>query len=130
MAHSNQVREIVMSRKGIRLVPPYVGAGLVLMGSSRLAQEAREKTEAVIRAQEIERKRKALECKRSGLEAQMRILRMDMVAEELELERVTSRQKSREKQAEQEHDAADEIQIGDSEPKIDSARAKAAGDPN
>jgi circadian clock protein KaiC len=85
MAHSNQVREIVMSRKGIRLVQPYVGAGLVLMGSSRMAQEAREKTEAVIRAQEIERKRKALECKRSGLEAQMRILRMDMVAEELEL---------------------------------------------
>ena len=43
MAHSNQVREFVMSRKGIRLLPVYIGAGIVLTGSARLNQEAREK---------------------------------------------------------------------------------------
>ncbi len=29
MAHSNQVREFLMSREGIRLIPPYIGAGQV-----------------------------------------------------------------------------------------------------
>src|SRR5258708_37043239 len=51
MAHSNQVREFVMSKDGVRLLPVYVGTGKVLTGSARLAQEAREKPETLIRQQ-------------------------------------------------------------------------------
>ena len=61
MAHSNQIREFVMSREGIRLVPPYIGSGVVLTGSSRMAQEAKEKAEALVRSQEIEQRQEALE---------------------------------------------------------------------
>src|SRR5580692_9878084 len=49
MAHSNQVREFVMTNQGIQLIPVYVGAGTVLTGSARLSHEAREKAEEVAR---------------------------------------------------------------------------------
>ena len=42
MAHSNQIREFLMSHSGIELVDPYLGLGGVLTGSARVAQEARE----------------------------------------------------------------------------------------
>jgi circadian clock protein KaiC len=128
MAHSNQVREFVMSREGIRLVPPYIGSGVVLTGSSRMAQEAREKADALVRSQEIEQRQEALERKRSALEAQIKVLKMDFAAEELELERTIRQQQSREKQLEMERDAMNRIRTGASEQKMESAIAKTAGD--
>ena len=128
MAHSNQVREFVMSREGIRLVPPYIGSGVVLTGSSRMAQEAKEKAEALVRSQEIEQRQEALERKRSALEAQIKVMKMDFAAEELELERTIRQQQSREKQLEMERDAMNRIRTGASEQKMDSAIAKTAGD--
>ena len=59
MAHSNQVREFVMSQKGIRLLPVYIGVGTVLTGSARLNQEAREKADLLIRQQTVEEKMRA-----------------------------------------------------------------------
>lgn len=38
MAHSNQIREFVLTENGVRLVAPYLGLGTVLTGSARLAQ--------------------------------------------------------------------------------------------
>jgi circadian clock protein KaiC len=113
MQHSNQVREFVMSHDGIRLIPPYIGSGVVLTGSARIAQEAKEKAEALVRAQEIEKKQKALERKRSALEAQMKVLKMDFGAEELELERIIAEQRSREKQLLEEREAMNRLRRGD-----------------
>ncbi len=56
MAHSNQLREFRMGSDGIQLIPAYIGAGGVLTGSSRVAQEAKEKADALARQQEVERK--------------------------------------------------------------------------
>jgi len=128
MAHSNQVREFVMSHEGIRLVPPYVGSGLVLTGSSRLAQEAKEKAEALLRFQEIEQRQEALERKRSALDAQIKVLKMDFAAEELELERMIKQQQNREKQLDEERDAMNRIRSGAAERTVDSVFAKSAGD--
>jgi circadian clock protein KaiC len=128
LAHSNQVRELVMSPDGIRLVPPYIGQGLVLMGSARVAQEAKEKAEALVRAQEIEQKQETLELKRRALETQTEALRLDITAEASELERIIAHQKSRLKQAEIVRDAMKGIRAIDSERTIDSPMAKTAGD--
>jgi circadian clock protein KaiC len=128
MAHSNQVREFLMSSEGIRLIPPYIGSGLVLTGSSRAAQEAKEKADALLRAQEIERKQADLERKRTALEAQMKVMRAEFGAEELELERIISQQQTREKQLEVERDAMNRMRLGGSENSTDSELAKAAGD--
>ena len=42
MAHSNQIREFLLTPRGIDLLDVYVGPEGVLTGSMRLAQEARE----------------------------------------------------------------------------------------
>ena len=81
MAHSNQVREFLMTESGIRLVDVYVGPGGVLTGSARLAQEAAEAAEERARVEEIERKRKQLEGKRHAIEAQVAQLRAALEAE-------------------------------------------------
>ena len=43
MAHSNQIREFVLSSEGIKLREAYIGPEGVFTGSARLAQEAKEK---------------------------------------------------------------------------------------
>jgi circadian clock protein KaiC len=128
MPHSNQIREFVMSREGIRLVPPYIGSGVVLTGSSRVAQEAKEKADALVRSQEIEQRQEALERKRSALDAQIKVLKMDFAAEELELERIIKLQQTRETQLELERDPMNRIRTGPPEQTMDSAMAKGAGD--
>ena len=42
MAHSNQVREFRLTDQGVQLSDVYIGAGQVLTGAARAAQEARE----------------------------------------------------------------------------------------
>lgn len=128
MAHSNQIREFVLSREGIRLVPPYIGSGVVLTGSSRVAQEAKEMAEALERSQEIEQRQEALERKRSALDAQIKILKMDFAAEELELERIIRLEQSRETRLELERDLMNRIRTGTPEQTADTAMAKGAGD--
>src|SRR6266853_6014507 len=45
MAHSNQLREFLMTKNGVELREAYLGAAGVLTGSARVAQEAREREE-------------------------------------------------------------------------------------
>jgi len=75
MAHSNQIREFVMSRHGIRLIEPYLGAEGVLTGSARLAQEAREKEAADEQRLAVARKERFIAQKRLELDAQIEALR-------------------------------------------------------
>src|SRR5262249_51715989 len=42
MAHSNQIREFLLTSHGVELIDAYVGAGTVLTGSARLTREAEE----------------------------------------------------------------------------------------
>jgi len=95
MAHSNQIREFVLTRRGVRLLPAYVGAGTVFTGSARLVQEAREKSEVLREQQEMEDKRKQLATKRKILESQIAALHSELAAGQAELLRVTQHQKDR-----------------------------------
>jgi len=72
MAHSNQVREFVLSDKGLRLVDVYTGGGVVLTGSARLAQEARERAEEALHQQELEAQRAAASARITALKVEMR----------------------------------------------------------
>ncbi len=96
MAHSNQVREFIMSADGIKLRAAYLGPEGVLTGSARLAQEAEDKVALVAREQEIERRSRELERRRQEIAAQIEILRAQLLSEELEaalleLERATGK---------------------------------------
>ena len=96
MAHSNQVREFVMSKDGIRLLQVYVGSGTVLTGSARLSQQARERAESVLRQQTKEEQRRVLDGKRKALEAQIAAMRSELTQEEARVALVTQQEEQRE----------------------------------
>jgi circadian clock protein KaiC len=98
MAHSNQVREFVMTNQGIRLIPAYIGAGGVLTGSSRLSQEARERAEAVGRIQENRRRQDELNRKRTALQAQISSLQAEVAAVQQESDLGVLENKERERE--------------------------------
>jgi len=99
MAHSNQLREFVITTKGIKLIPPYIGPGGVLTGTSRINQEAKEKFAALQRDFEISRKQREVSRKRRALEAQAASLRAELVAVDREAADLTRESKKREQQA-------------------------------
>jgi circadian clock protein KaiC len=102
MAHSNQVREFLMTRTGIRLREAYIGPDGVLTGSARLAQEAKEDAARLQRMQEVARKRRALERKRQEIGAQIELLRSQLASEEEELAAFNDESRQREDRAAQE----------------------------
>ena len=85
MAHSNQMREFIITDKGIDLIDAYVGPGGVLTGAARLQQKTREKAAARALEADLERRRGALERKRQAMEAQVAALKAAVDAEEEEL---------------------------------------------
>jgi circadian clock protein KaiC len=96
MAHSNQVREFVMSSDGISLRDAYVGPEGVLTGSARLAQEAKDKAAILVRAQEMEQRTRELDRKRREIAAQIEILQAQLASEEAEVSLLNSEGTARE----------------------------------
>jgi len=81
MAHSNQVREFILSDEGIDLVDVYVGVDGVLTGSARVAQETHELAAAEVRKQDHEAKLLVLAGKRKAIEAQIAALQIEVETE-------------------------------------------------
>lgn len=105
MAHSNQLREFVITGHGIRLAPVYVGPGGVLTGSSRVSQESRERADVVEQQQDAERKLQEAERRRLTLQAQLVALQAELdVIEKQELT-FAREDKEREKQRGLSHNA-------------------------
>jgi circadian clock protein KaiC len=94
MAHSNQIREFLLTDHGFELKDVYIGPEGVLTGSLRLAQEAREQAAALTRQHEIEWRQRELERKRQALETQIVALRGQFEAEEDELKFLTAQEQT------------------------------------
>jgi circadian clock protein KaiC len=88
MAHSNQIREFLISNRGIDLVDAYIGPSGVLTGAARVAQTAREKAEALASQQEAGRRQRELKRKRTLLEQQIAGLRSEHEASADELRQI------------------------------------------
>jgi len=88
MAHSNQIREFVMSHNGIELIDVYKGEGTVLTGSARIAQEARERAEATAAKQEVQAQRCVIEREQAIAEAEIEALRATVKARGEDLKRL------------------------------------------
>ena len=97
MKHSNQVREFVITDKGLDLVDVYMGSDGILTGSAREAQQMLESTGEVMRTYalnrkdiQIERKRKVLEAKIASLQEEFESVQDELnksyVEEELKKE--------------------------------------------
>ncbi len=88
MAHSNQVREFVMSKDGIRLLEPYLGSGQALTGTARRAEEARLRQAETRRRQEVEKAKLDIEDRQRKVRAEIEALHAQLEADTAELRRV------------------------------------------
>ncbi len=95
MSHSSQVREFVLSSRGLDLVDIYTGAGKVLAGTARLAQKAQERAQAQMRQQDFARLRREAERKRRATEAQIAVLQAQLEADLEELNQNLAQEASR-----------------------------------
>jgi circadian clock protein KaiC len=100
MAHSNQLREFILSDQGIQLLDVYKGKEGVLFGSARIAQESIEMDEQLDRNEEIERKKRELESKRKMMENGISVLKGQYAREEDEMKILIGQDISREKASE------------------------------
>ena len=95
MAHSNQIREFLLSDRGIDIVDVYLGPGGVLTGSARVAHEAQEKAEDLAHQQGTARRKQELERKRRSLAMQMDSLNAEIAAAAAELKTIDSQENKR-----------------------------------
>jgi circadian clock protein KaiC len=86
-AHSNQVREFVLTHDGPELVDVFVGERGVLTGSARKEQQARDADARRLHLEEGRRRQEHLEHRSQAIEAQIADLRAQLAAEAADLER-------------------------------------------
>jgi circadian clock protein KaiC len=82
MAHSNQIREFLISSEGVSLVPVYMGPNGVLTGSARAAAEAVETGVGLGAEQESSQLSEAMELRRKAVETHVASLWADLEADE------------------------------------------------
>ncbi len=86
MAHSNQIREFLITDDGLQLVDAYIGPGGVLTGTSRINQEAVETAEEQLRQQKLERLRRDLKRRENAMESRMQEIKDAFQSEKEEIE--------------------------------------------
>jgi circadian clock protein KaiC len=97
MAHSNQIREFLITSKGVDIIDVYTGPAGVLTGSARLSQEVKDKQEEDLHREEMEKVQRDLERKRKLMEAQVTALQAEYAAQEEEVKQLINQEKRREK---------------------------------
>ncbi len=95
MGHSNQVREFLISERGLDLLDVYLGSGGVLTGSARVQQEARDRAQQLAAAHEAERRRRLLERQRQTLAGQIAVLESELTEAEADLQSLESQEAGR-----------------------------------
>jgi circadian clock protein KaiC len=81
MAHSNQIREFLLSNRGIDLLDVPVSSGELLMGSARVAMERQRMEEERQGRVDLDRKKRLLELKRRETAAKVASIETGFVAE-------------------------------------------------
>lgn len=95
LAHSNQIREFLLTDSGIQLRDVYLGEGGMVTGSARLASEARQASALIAEEQEMQRRKLAIERKRKVLEAQITLLQLELDTETEDLEQLSAQRRTR-----------------------------------
>lgn len=94
-AHSNQVREFLLTDHGIELKDVYVGAQGVLTGSARLSQQAAERAAEAQAAADRDRRRRELRRSISEHELRLTAVQEELEADREEIERIDRAERQR-----------------------------------
>ncbi len=98
MKHSNQVREFIITDKGLSLVDVYLGDDGVLIGSAREQQQLQDAGSELYRKQEQLRKDKAIARKEKILESEIAALRAEFETAKDDLERISAEENVKSKE--------------------------------
>ncbi|HVX66695.1 MAG TPA: circadian clock protein KaiC [Bryobacteraceae bacterium] len=124
VAHSNQIREFLLTSHGVELRDVYLGEAGLLTGSARVAQEGKDKSAALLARQEIERKQLLLERKRKSLDAQIAALQLELETEEQESRLVIAQEELKLKKVQQ--DRSDIARSRSVEPELQEGNGRSA----
>jgi len=94
MEHSNQVRELKLTKQGVELVDVYLGEGMVLTGTARRIQEDKEKAANVTRKQEFERKERDFARQKAIIQSQITALQAQLEREDEDIEEMMQEEQS------------------------------------
>lgn len=86
IGHSNQVREMVLSDKGIALADVYASGGEVLVGTARYEREAAMRVERQRRKLALDLKRAELRAAEGELNARLEVLRKELDTKRAEIQ--------------------------------------------
>jgi circadian clock protein KaiC len=108
MAHSNQMREFVLSDNGIKLVDVYIGPGEVLTGSARLLQEVKHQVAVRAEQKAAQARQRELSQEEASLKTQSETIaaRLAQIKAEQELARQAGQQLERQVEKERKELAA------------------------
>jgi circadian clock protein KaiC len=95
MAHSNQIREFLLTDRGLQLLDVYLGPGGVLTGAARLTQEAEDRAAELRKQRDLERTEQELARRRLAFETQLNSMRAEFEAHEAELTAAIEEQRAR-----------------------------------
>jgi circadian clock protein KaiC len=84
-AHSNQVRELILSNSGPTLTDVYSAGGEVLMGTLRWEREAQQSAGKARQRAEAAQKRRGLQFSEASTRAQIQALQLDLQRQRAEL---------------------------------------------
>jgi len=85
MKHSNQVREFIITDRGLQLVEVFLGPEGVLTGSARVAQKLAEETSEALHKNALNRKDREIERQRQVLQSKISNLRAEFESVQEEL---------------------------------------------
>jgi len=97
-AHSNQVRELILSDAGVTLTDAYTAGGEVLMGTLRWEKESAELVADEVAEVAGKLKRVRLDAEEAELEVRVKSLQTELVAKQVEKALLTRTTESRERE--------------------------------
>lgn len=97
-AHSNQVRELILSDTGVTLADIYTAGGEVLMGTMRWEKESTERVATEVAEVADKLKRVRLDAEEAVLEVRLKSLQTELEAKQVEKALLTRTTESRERE--------------------------------
>ena len=89
-AHSNQMRELILSDAGVTLADTYTAGGEVLMGTLRWEKESAERVETEVTEVAAKLTRVKLDAEEAELEVRLKAVQVELVAKQVEKALLTS----------------------------------------
>jgi len=115
-AHSNQVRELILSDAGVTLADIYTAGGEVLMGTLRWEKESAERVAKEVAEVAEKLKRVSLDAEEAVLEVRAKSLQTELVAKKVEKTLLTRTTESRERELKTGRSRMRELRGGDAKP--------------